>query len=195
MRVAQAALRAAVRLFACAVHKRAVAHRRRRRWLGRSAASAFLGREFMPKLEEGNFWIRATLAHLHLARTVGPLRRAHARPSCAVARTTRAAPAASDSSRPEITDRHLPARAPGRRHGRLGLLQHRALAPLRADQANGARGVTKEGDDPGHVRRSWPQAFPASSSTSRRSFPTTSRRPCRASRARTRSRWSAPICT
>jgi len=25
------------------------------------AASAFLGREFMPKLEEGNFWIRATL--------------------------------------------------------------------------------------------------------------------------------------
>src|ERR1039458_5686361 len=31
------------------------------RWLLALVASVFLGREFMPKLEEGNFWIRATL--------------------------------------------------------------------------------------------------------------------------------------
>ena len=34
-----------------------------------------LGREFMPKLEEGNFWIRATLAAVDLARPVGEIRR------------------------------------------------------------------------------------------------------------------------
>ena len=56
----------------CALGARAGRRLRRR-------SSRSLGGEFMPKLEEGNFWIRATLADVDLARAVGEVRRPHAR--------------------------------------------------------------------------------------------------------------------
>jgi len=43
------------------------------------AAAGILGREFMPKLEEGNFLDPRDLANIDLPREVGPLRRSHSR--------------------------------------------------------------------------------------------------------------------
>ena len=94
-------------------------------------AFPWLGGEFMPKLEEGNFWIRATLPTSNLARGVGAVRREHAAhlarlPARGVRPVRR-----GDAHQQGSVDGHLPARSPGRRDGRGRLLQHRALRPPR----------------------------------------------------------------
>ena len=92
-----------------------------------------LGREFMPKLEEGNFWIRATLPTSISARPECQVRRSDAIASSAGARQTPNVPC-DEAHRGTSGGRHgrLSARASRRRHGRLGLLQHRVLRPAQA---------------------------------------------------------------
>ena len=134
------------------------------RWL-----SALLGGEFMPKLEEGNFWIRATLpTSISLeqsAKYVGRMR--------AILRgcpTKRGRDRATDAAPRAPRDRHgrLAARPPRRRHRRLRLLQHRAV---RAAQARSSewRARRDQGEaDRRALEASSPRRSPASSSTSRR---------------------------
>ena len=133
--------------------------------LGSLAAGSSLGREFMPKLEEGNFWIRATLPMSisleQSSKYVGRMRAIIL--GCQdVEHCDLAAPRAPG-------DHHgrLAARAPRRRHRRLGLLQHRAVRAAQAVQRVAARrdqGV----DDRRALAASCSRPSPASSSTSRR---------------------------
>ena len=107
--------------------------------------SPFLGREFMPKLEEGNFWIRATLPMSisleQSAKYVGRMRADHPR--------LPERPSACDDAAPHAPRDHhgrLAARPPRRRHRRLRLLQHRALRAARAVRRVAARRDQGEAD-------------------------------------------------
>jgi cobalt-zinc-cadmium resistance protein CzcA len=147
-------------------------------------ASVFLGREFMPKLEEGNFWIRATLPMSISLEKAGRSSAACA-PSCAAVRPRMAPPAPRDSSaaprsRPRFRNSGGPTMA---RTCRVSTTSS-CSRPLRPT-SEWRKGVTKEMMTRTCSRscrrrsRAWCSAF-------RRPFPTTSRKPCRASRARTR---------
>ena len=99
------------------------------------SAAAFLGREFMPKLEEGNFWIRATLpTSISLEQSskyVGRMRAVILGCPDAGRLRPRAPRAPGDHHR------RLAAGAPRRRDRRLGLLQHRAVRAAAAVRASG----------------------------------------------------------
>ena len=132
--------------------------------LGLGAFKA-LGGEFMPKLEEGNLWIRATLpTSVSLEQSV-EVRRADARdpPRLPGARSLQR----RQPKPPRGAHGHLAARSPRRRHRRGRLPQHRALraAPaVRRVEEGRHEGVA----DRRASRSSSPRRSPASSSTSRR---------------------------
>ena len=98
------------------------------------SASDSIGAEFMPKLEEGNLWIRATLpTSISLEQSasyVGRMRTI----LLAAAPTTRQTVLCDEKTAhaPRGGDGRLAARQAGRRNRCLGLLQHRALLPARA---------------------------------------------------------------
>ena len=106
-------------------------------------AARHLGGEFMPKLEEGNFWIRATLPMSisleQSAKYVGRMRAivlgCPGEPPIALRRPAHV---------PEIEHRRLAARPPRRRHRRLGLLQHRAVRAAASRHDEWRRGITKD---------------------------------------------------
>ncbi len=104
-------------------------------WSSPSSPSATLGLEFLPKLEEGNLWIRATM------------------PTSRVARGQRRAGQPDAQDHEELSrgrHRHLPARAAGRRHRRDRLLQRRVLRAAEAVRHLAGRrrqGKTGRGDD------------------------------------------------
>ena len=88
MRVLHRVYTPALRRSRCSYPQRRVALRLAPDRRSASRSSRSLGGEFMPKLEEGNFWIRATLADVHLARAEREVRRPDARRSSAAARRT-----------------------------------------------------------------------------------------------------------
>ena len=105
--------------------------------IGSLAAGSSLGREFMPKLEEGNFWIRATL----------PMSISLDQSSKYVGRMRAIILGCEDVEHCDLAHRVAPgdhhrrlaARAPRRRDRRLGLLQHRAVRAAQAVQRMAAR--------------------------------------------------------
>jgi cobalt-zinc-cadmium resistance protein CzcA len=108
------------------------------------AASVFLGREFMPKLEEGNFWIRATLpisiSLEQSARYVGRMR--------AIVRGCPTEEGASctkeQQSRPEVETVISQLGRPDDGTDVSGFYNIEMLAPLRPAK-KWRKGVTKEG--------------------------------------------------
>ncbi len=105
---------------------------------------SLLGREFMPKLEEGNFWIRATLpTSISLeqsAKYVGRMR------SLILGCPAQGECDAAHRSRPEITTVVSQLGPPRRRHRRVGVLQHRALRAAAAVRRVAARRHQGEDD-------------------------------------------------
>jgi succinylarginine dihydrolase len=88
-----------------------------------------LGLEFLPKLEEGNFWIRATLPQsISLEDSDGYVNR------------MRAGHEELSGSR----DRGVAARPAGRRHRRDRILQRRILRAAEAVRHLAGKGVDKE---------------------------------------------------
>ena len=105
-------------------------------------ASVFLGREFMPKLEEGNFWIRATLpisiSLEHSARYVGRMRSiVRGCPNEEGATCTRA-----QQRRPEVTTVISQLGRPDDGTDVSGFYNIELLAPL-APTSEWRKGVTK----------------------------------------------------
>ena len=133
MRGLNRVLRAALRRSRSAA--RGMARRARRSCRSRSCSRSAraLGREFMPKLEEGNFWIRATLPTSISLEQSAQVRRPHARASSSAARG-RTPCTASGPHASRDRDGRLAARPPRRRHRRLRLLQHRALRAAQAER-------------------------------------------------------------
>ena len=189
---AQPRLRAALRLRA--PQPRSGARRRaragRRSCVG--ALRAASAREFMPKLEEGNFWIRATLpTSISLeqsAKYVGRMRAIlRGCPTDASAPCTDDEPHAPRDRRPSSRSSAAPTTAPTSRASTTSSSSRRS-----SRSTSGARGVTKE------------KLTEELSKRARRGVPrrrlqlladdlaTTSKRRCRASRARTRSRSFGP---
>ena len=103
-----------------------------------------LGGEFMPKLEEGNFWIRATLPMCISLDAERQVHRPTMRASSAAVPKTRTSPAPRRTAKhPEVVTGRLAARPPRRRHRRRRLLQHRALRAAEAVRRVAAR-LTKD---------------------------------------------------
>ena len=137
------------------------AHRRCSWWpASRCACSAL---EFLPKLEEGNLWIRATLAVDDLAGGGQRLRQPDAPGRLQL---------------PGGGVRRFAARPPGRRHRRRRLLQRRVLRAAQAARASGGRKLDKDDLTERGARPSCRPNSPASNSTSRSTCRTTSPRPC-----------------
>ena len=119
--------------------------------VSRLLALPSLGLEFLPKLEEGNFWIRATL----------PPSISLEEANAYVNRMRRVI-----QSFPEVDHRHIAARATRRRHRRHRLLQRRILRAAEAVRHLAQRRRQGEADAAGQ-RGARRLNFPASSSTSR----------------------------
>jgi cobalt-zinc-cadmium resistance protein CzcA len=108
-------------------------------------ASVFLGREFMPKLEEGNFWIRATLPISISLGTVGALRGPHARHRARLSQATRAHRARSrTAARPEVQTVISQLGRPDDGTDVSGFYNIELLAPL-SPAKEWRKGLTKDG--------------------------------------------------
>ena len=118
-----------------------------------------LGGEFMPKLEEGNFWIRATLPDVDLARAVDASTSGACATSSAAAPRTR--PPCTDAEPQAPRGRHggLAGRAPRRRHRRVRLLQHRALRAAASPSTSG-RAASPRRSSPSELSRELADGVP-----------------------------------
>ena len=149
----------------------------RARWWWRPPARR-LGGEFMPKLEEGNFWIRASLPTSIVARALVPLRRPDARHRAGLPRRRARAARRRRSARfPEIETVISQVGRPDDGTDVSGFSNIELFAPLRpttmAPRHHQGRADAEMGERLRRPSRAW-------CSTSRRPSRTTSRRPCRA---------------